>query len=68
MMVLGIIAFTFLPILFIVILANSKRIGTNKKILFSIIIVVVFLFITAVLLGNVENYINLHHSYVVTYS
>ena len=54
MMILGIIVFTFIPILFIVILANSKNIGTNKKILFAIMIVVVFLLMTAVLLGNVE--------------
>ena len=60
MMILGIIVVTFLPILFILRLANSKRIETDKKILFSIIIVVVFLLITAVFLGNVENYLNLH--------
>lgn len=60
MMILGIIVVAFLPILFILRLANSKRIETDKKILFSIIIVVVFLLITAVFLGNVENYLNLH--------
>jgi len=60
MMILGIIAFAFLPILFIVLLANSKRIGKDKKILFSIIIVLVFLLITALLLGYIENYIFLN--------
>jgi len=60
MMILGVIAFTLLPLLIIVILVKSKRIGTVNKILLSITLVVVSLLITAVFLGNFENYLNLH--------
>lgn len=70
MMILGVIAFTLLPLLIIVILVKSKRIGIVKKILLSTIIVVVSLLITAVFLGNFENYLNLdmnNNSYDASY-
>lgn len=57
MIIIGVIVLTFLPLLSLAILAKSKRIGTVKKILLSILIVVVLLLITEVLLGYVENYI-----------
>lgn len=63
-MFIWVIVFTYFvfPLLSIVILAKSKRIGTVKKILLSILIVVVFFMITEGLLVYGENYINQHMS------
>lgn len=57
MMILGVVVFTFLPLLLILILVKSKRIGTVEKILLSVFIVVILLLITEVKLSYIEDFI-----------